>query len=253
VADGGAADGLGPFPATQWSLVDAMRGGGDEGARRAALAALLERYMPALRAYLVIERRLPRERADDLLQGFVADKVLERDLVAKADRARGKFRSFLLTALHRYAIDRARAEQARPGVTGAAAFEDVEPPAAPAARDAFDVAWAREVLREAVGRTRAHCERFGRADLWAVFDGRVLRPAFRDEPAVAYDALMPRFGWATAAQGANALVTAKRLFERELRAVVGEYAGDAEAVEEELRDLRGAWAGSGRGGAEVIG
>ena len=81
-----------PFPATQWSLIDRARQS-DAGRRGAALGVLLHRYMPALRAYLVLTRRMPPEQADDLLQSFIADKIIERNLLDRAERERGKFRS----------------------------------------------------------------------------------------------------------------------------------------------------------------
>jgi hypothetical protein len=49
---------------------------------------------------------------------------------------------------------------------------------------------------------------------------------------------MRRIGFKTPLQASNALVTAKRMFERQLRSVVAEYAGDESEVESELMDLR---------------
>jgi len=89
------------FPSTRWSLVD-RAGQGDSQARREALGKLLECYLPALQAHLVHHNRLPPEKADDLVQEFVADKVLEKDLMARADQRLGKLRTFLLTALNRF-------------------------------------------------------------------------------------------------------------------------------------------------------
>src|SRR4051812_38640775 len=87
------------FPMTQWSLV--ARAGQPPAEARAALDVLLRRYAPALRAHLLLDRRMSgdRSKAEDVLQGFVADKVLERNLIALADRERGRFRTFLLAAL----------------------------------------------------------------------------------------------------------------------------------------------------------
>ena len=45
--------------------------------QREALGVLLRRYLPALRTFLILDRRLTPERAEDLLQGFVTSKVLE--------------------------------------------------------------------------------------------------------------------------------------------------------------------------------
>jgi len=64
------------FPDTPWSLLLSLRRA-DEEARRQTLDLLLRQYLPALRAHL-LARRVPADRVDDLLQGFVADKVIER-------------------------------------------------------------------------------------------------------------------------------------------------------------------------------
>ena len=75
--DKSAGESLGPFPVTQWSLVDRARRKDGSGFHE-ALTVLLRRYLPALRAHLVIEKRMPLQRAEDLLQGFVTDKIIEQ-------------------------------------------------------------------------------------------------------------------------------------------------------------------------------
>src|SRR5881394_3079150 len=107
------------FPTTRWSLVARACGGGggdggdglavDHEVRREALATILHRYLPALRAHLLAKSIAP-DRADDLLQAFVADKVIERNLLARADRARGRFRGFLAAALNNYCANQLRAD-----------------------------------------------------------------------------------------------------------------------------------------------
>src|SRR5687767_9577992 len=96
----------GRFPTTQWSLV-ARAGAAGEAARREALGVLLERYRPALRAHL-LSRRIRPERADDLVQGFITDKLIEKDLLARADKSRGRLRHFLQAALENYAANQLR-------------------------------------------------------------------------------------------------------------------------------------------------
>src|SRR5687767_4813885 len=86
-----------PFPTTHWSVLE-RAGDDDEAVRRQALLELLRDYVPALRSYLVHAKRMAPDRADDLLQQFLADKVLEEDLMPKAQREKGKFRSFLRAA-----------------------------------------------------------------------------------------------------------------------------------------------------------
>ena len=229
------------FPSTHWSEVREA-GGDDRTASRAALEGLLRRYLPALRAYVMKKRGLREDAADEVLQGFVARKVLDAEFVAAADRQRGKFRTFLLTALDRFMIDEFRRERAR-GHGRVVALEDEEGtlqgPAAPGHADAFDLAWARQVIEETLRRMREQCRSDGREDLWGLFDVRVVGPTMRGEGAPAYEQLVRRFGYASPTQASNALVTAKRMFERVLRGVVGEYAGGSPlSVEGELRDLR---------------
>ena len=227
-----------PFPSTQWSMV-AQAGASDTVLRR-ALDALLRRYLPALRSYLLANHRVSRDRADDLLQGFLADKVLEQDIIRHADQTRGKFRTFLMTALNRYAISQVRKERAArrtPAGLEPLDGEDALAHPAPAAPDTFDVAWARQVLNLAIERTREECEAGGRADLWAVFEGRVLMPTVRHADPVPLTELVARLG-VSAEQVSSLLTTAKRMYARNLRLVVGEYAGGEEDVGGEIRWLR---------------
>lgn len=228
------------FPLTRWSLVDDA-GRGNGAARETALAELLTRYTPALRAYLVRRKGVPRDRADDLIQSFIADKVLEKDLVGSADRTRGKFRTFLLTALERYLISVHRYESAQKRSGGEMA--DIANCAEPAGdgggpEDVFDVAWARQVIAEALERMRAECDERRRPDIWGVFEGRVLSQTLGQSPPLDYAQMVEKFELASPAQASNVLITAKRMYARHLRQVVGEYSEDEQAAEQEIRDLQ---------------
>ena len=95
----------GRFPTTQWSRV-VTAAGRDAAEAREALAGLCQAYWYPLYAY-VRHRGYAPEQAQDLTQDFFA-YVLERDLIAKADPARGRFRSFLRTVCARHLADRPR-------------------------------------------------------------------------------------------------------------------------------------------------
>jgi RNA polymerase sigma-70 factor (ECF subfamily) len=196
--------------------------------------------MPALRAHLIQAKGLTADRADDLVQDFVTAKILERDLIARADQARGKFRTFLLTALDRFLLNRLRDLGAKKRAAGAAAEplgeRDAKLAAGPS--DAFDVAWARSVLSETLQRMRDHCETSGRMDVWGVFECRVLGPILEGTEPPDYHELVRRFGFQSPSQASNLLATAKRTFARTMRSVVGEYTGGEEEIEEELGQLR---------------
>jgi RNA polymerase sigma-70 factor (ECF subfamily) len=67
---------------------------------REALAALCQGYWQPV--YIFIRRQgYDREQARDLTQGFFA-LVIEKNYLLAADRERGKFRSFLLTAVKHF-------------------------------------------------------------------------------------------------------------------------------------------------------
>ncbi|HMF15510.1 MAG TPA: hypothetical protein VKE94_24520 [Gemmataceae bacterium] len=225
------------FPSTQWSLVD-RAAAGDSAVRQRALGDLLKRYLPALRAHLVAKKRIDPQRADDLLQGFVANKVLEQGLIARADPDKGRFRALLVTSLNHYVIDVFRHQRATPPAFSLSDTDttlpagDTESPS-----DVFDVAWARELLGEVLGRMRAECDKTRRRDIWGIFECRILRPTLDNAATLPYEQLVNRFGFRSPTQAANALVTAKRMFARILRAVVGEYAGSEAAIDAEIRDL----------------
>ena len=80
--------------------------------------------------------------------------------------------------------------------------------------------------------------RSGRADVWGVFQCRLLDPSLQGTAPVDYEELVARFGLQSPSQASNVLVTAKRTFARALRSVVGEYALGDDEIDAEIRELR---------------
>ncbi len=235
---GGARD----FPSTRWSLVD-RAGHLNAEAKREALGQLLVQYLPALQAHLVHRRGLNPERADDLVQEFVTNKILEKDLIARADQQLGKFRTLLLTALDRFVKNQIRDEHAKkraPSQGAILAFDERYEglPAGQAPSEAFDVAWARGVVAEAIRQMRTECEETGRQDVWGVFQCRVIGPILEATPPVDYKRLVERFGFKSPTQASNVLTTAKRMYARALRSAVGQYTQDEEEIESEIEELK---------------
>ena len=102
----------------------------------------------------------------------------------------------------------------------------------------FNVAWAREFIQEALRRMERECAQSNRADIWTIFRGRVLRPAFEGQAPVEYVELVNQLGLATPLAACQLLTTAKRMFGRSLQSVALEYAGEAGDAQEEIQDLR---------------
>jgi RNA polymerase sigma-70 factor (ECF subfamily) len=99
-----AASSLHPaaFLTTHWSLV--ARAAATSGTEaETALEQLCRAYWQPLYSYVRRQGRTPEE-AQDLTQAFFA-RLLEKRYLAMADPNRGRFRTFLLTALQRFLIN----------------------------------------------------------------------------------------------------------------------------------------------------
>lgn len=227
---------MGRFDTTRWSLV--LRARGDPADARAALEALCRTYRPPVLAFVRSHVRV-RDSAEDLTQAFFA-KFLERAWHAGADPERGRFRTFLLTALKRFLIDAEveartlkRGGKVRFEALDAAdegALDVVESP-----NDVFEREWARAVLTAALGRLRGEAERAGKLDLFErLSEFLVESPDEADYARVAIDLGLRR----------NTLAVAVHRLRHRLRELVREELAETTAgvddMGEELRALRGA-------------
>ena len=226
-----------PFPQTHWSLVR-RAGSPQSDAQREALTTLLHRYMPALRSHLRFVRRLPVDHADDLLQAFITDKLLERQLLQHADEARGRFRTFLLTTLNNFVTSHYRAEK-REQMHAQTPTPELNPRSlectSPEAR--VDAVWARALLHDVIQTMKEECDKTRRPDIWFVFAQRIILPLFDRRPPLAYETLALQLHLDSPTQAANLLVTAKRTYARLLRAAIAEYEPHPDQIEEELTHL----------------
>lgn len=93
------------FPVTRWSLVVEAAGEAE-----ASLEALCRQYWQPVYAVARLAGN-DVETAKDLTQGFFA-KLLEKSWLAAADRGKGRFRTFLVTALKRYMVNEWHREHA---------------------------------------------------------------------------------------------------------------------------------------------
>ena len=99
------------FLTTHWSLIEDV-GASDDKRNRALVSLLLKKYWKPVYCYLR-QKGYDNEKAKDLTQGFFHEVVLGRALIQKADQSKGRFRTFLLTALSRYLISVREYETAR--------------------------------------------------------------------------------------------------------------------------------------------
>jgi RNA polymerase sigma-70 factor (ECF subfamily) len=98
------------FQTTCWSVILAARDGEPEEARD-AVASLCAAYWYPL--YVFVRRKgYAAEVAQDLVQGFFT-RLLEKGDLGSVDRAKGKFRSFLMAACSHYLANERDKERAK--------------------------------------------------------------------------------------------------------------------------------------------
>ncbi|MDD2239960.1 MAG: hypothetical protein PHO14_03115 [Kiritimatiellae bacterium] len=234
----------GKFPPTQWDLVAAAAEPSQSNQRMCRMDELLKLYMTPLLAHLVLAKGIQRHQAEDLLQGFFTTKILKSGFLSRANKSRGKFRSFLLTSLNNYVVSEFRKSQTRrraPGIQPLlsleALAEQVEQKAISAGSMAFDLAWVREVIMEALKRVKSECLASKRRTYWVLFEDRVVKPTLYGATPNPYGVMVERLGFSSPIQAANAVFTVKRIFQRNFRAVIAEYAGNHKNVEHEINEL----------------
>ncbi len=234
------------FQSTIWSLVLGAGRGGD----RAHLEQLLRSYWSPVYAFIRRQGYTGHD-ASDLTQDFMTQVVLSRDLIGRADPAKGRFRSFLKQALRNFLIDQHRLDKAHkgrpPGQGGpdVARHSDVTENSvasslrhAGTAEDTFDRAWAAAVIELTLTRLEEACLSDGLDAHWTAFNLNVLGPALRRTTALPLADLARRINAADEAQASNMLQTIKRRFRRTLREVIAETVSDSAQIEDELGQLR---------------
>jgi RNA polymerase sigma-70 factor (ECF subfamily) len=167
-------DNAGWFTTTHWSVV-LMAGRGAAPGADAAMERLCRTYWYPLYAY-VRRRGYSAEDGQDLTQEFFA-RLLEKNHLGQVGPGKGKFRSFLLSALNHFLAneyDRARAQKRGEGQApvslDAAAAEGMfalEPVCDLTPEKVFEQRWAATLLEQAFARLR---EEYVQAEKQALFD-----------------------------------------------------------------------------------
>ena len=147
------------FVTTRWSLVVAAARGASPAAAD-ALASLCQAYWYPLYAY-VRRRGYSAEDAQDLTQEFFS-RLLQNNWLGQADRERGRFRTFLLSALSHFLANEWDRERARkrgggaqivPLQLGAAETRYGKEPADPfTPEEAYERRWAVTLLDQVLER-----------------------------------------------------------------------------------------------------
>jgi RNA polymerase sigma-70 factor (ECF subfamily) len=145
---------------TCWTLISGAASGNDVDRREFA-----SRYLPVVRAYLHARwrGRLDAHELEDVEQEVFVECLREGGVLQRAERGHGEgFRAFLFGVVRNVA-QRCEARRARRlDEPGSATFhgEDLES-GEPSLSRVFDHAWARAILRQALGRMESTATELG--------------------------------------------------------------------------------------------
>jgi RNA polymerase sigma factor (sigma-70 family) len=227
------------FASTRWSLV-AAAGLRDSPEAEAALASLCRLYWYPLYAYA--RRRLPSaEDAQDLTQGFFA-QLLEKDYLRQADRQRGRFRSFLLTAFKHFLSkehERAHAQKRGGGRTtvpldfqsGERRYQ-CEPNHAATPEALYERQWALTLLEQTLAQLRQEQTLSAKERLFECLKGTLTG----EDAGRPYSDIAAELGISAEAIKV-AVYRLRRRYAELLRAAIAQTVTSAEEIEDELRSL----------------
>jgi RNA polymerase sigma factor (sigma-70 family) len=227
------------FATTHWSVVLAAGHDSTPGAQE-ALEKLCSAYWYPLYAYVRRHGHSP-EDAQDLTQAFFA-KLLEKKSLRHAQQERGRFRTFLLTALKNFLShewERAKAAKRGGGSihlswdqTSAEERYGLEPVSDLTPEKIFEQGWALTLFQQALARLRDESTAAGKGDRFEQLKGFLT-----DEPAEgAYKAIAERLGMSSDSVAVSVHRLRQRYGELVREAIAQTVANPAEA-QDELRYL----------------
>lgn len=234
-----AAGGGSDFATTHWSVVLAA-GASEDGHSTQALEQLCRGYWYPL--YAFVRRRGHRpEDAQDLTQAYFA-RLLEKHYVRQANPQRGRFRTFLLSALSHFLADEwDRTQRLKRGggrvfvsmdATDAEERYRLEPIDALDAVALFERRWATTLLERAMARLEQEYAKRGQDQLVQELGAFLVG----DRGDATYAEMAPRFGLTVAAMKMAASRMRSRCREL-LREEIAQTVSDPQEAEDEYRAL----------------
>jgi len=227
------------FHTTSWTLVQAAAVNPTADSRQ-ALATLCQVYWHPVYAF-IRRNGYDRDQSQDLSQQFFA-VLLEKNFLLDADQERGRFRSFLLTAVKHFLANEWDREHALKRGGGripvsidlVVAEEWYEPAAIEEAtpESLFERRWALSLLEQVLVKLRAEFSVAGKSDH---FDN-LLVFLNRESDSARYDEVAGQMGLSAGALR-MAVHRMRRKYGELLRAEIAETVATPEEVEEEIRFL----------------
>lgn len=236
-------EGKSKFETTHWSVVLAVKTD-DQTRRRLMVGNLTATYWKPVYCYLR-RKGYNNEDAKDLTQGFFCEIILGRDLIEKADQAKGHFRTFLLTALERYIVSVIRREtrqkvKPKGGIIELSSDKLTElqiPDSIETPEEAFYCGWAADILEQVLSDVKEEYCSTNRSAHWEIFRLTVLVPIIESEKSTPLKELCVKLSIANESKASNMIVTVKRRFRAILRRRLRDFVRSDAAIEEELMSV----------------
>ena len=218
------------FPPTLPSAVRDLASS-DRARRERSLQTLAQVYWTPVYKYVRLRHAIEPTKAEDLVQSFFA-RIVEGSALVGHDPQRGRFRTFLKSALDNHVIDQHRRQTAarRGGALPTVDLADVERElVTETGEDVFDREWLQRIVKLAVERTLEALERRKKP-----VHAELFRRFHLADDAPKYDAVATELG-ITTTDVTNWLHVARREFRRVALELLRELtASDEEFVDEAL-------------------
>jgi RNA polymerase sigma factor (sigma-70 family) len=235
----------GGFRPTHWSVVLNAKDLGTPNGQQ-ALEQLCQEYWPPVYVFIRRKGNKPHE-AQDLAQGFF-ERLIEKEFLQHVDPKKGRFRTFLLTAVQRFLCNQFEHSQAQKrggGTTTISWDHEVaenlylkEPADESNPEKVYDRRWALTLLEAAMKDLEEEYARAGKEKVFRVLQSFIVGEAERGDYTQAAASLGLTEG------NARQLVSRMRQrYGERLRSRIAETVDSDAAVEEELRSLYAALSG----------
>lgn len=231
------------FHTTCWTKIGDIKTS-DKAKEQMIINELLGLYWKPVYCYLR-HKGNSNEVAKDLTQGFFHEVVINRSLIQQADRTKGKFRTFLLTALDRYTRDMHQKETASKRKPSGKLFSleefdtmdvSVDIPNL-TAEQGFHYAWITDLLDRVFDEVEQECINTQKEIHWKVFSARVLNPIIHNTKAVSLSEICADLDIDNESCASNMVITVKRRIRKVLERHMAKLSQSGKEVEEEINEL----------------
>jgi len=231
------------FHTTCWTKISDFKTS-DKAKKQLIISELSELYWKPVYCYLRYKGN-SNEVAKDLTQGFFHEVVINRNLIQQADRTKGKFRTFLLTALDRYTRDVHQKETSGKRKPSGKLFslDEFDMPDVSieisdlTAEQGFNYAWVTDLLDQVFAEVEQECINTQKEIHWKAFSARVVDPIINNKKAASFSEICANLGIDSESRASNMVITVKRRLRKALERKLAKLSQSGKEVEEEINEL----------------